>query len=495
MNTTHRSAGARPRAAYRLPATATRTLIAVLIAPALAVAGCAPALVPFQPDTRLPAAYEAAIIVPAQTAVLDQWWRLFGDPQLDGLVEGALGASTDARLALARLKEARAIRGGAMARYRLQGDLQGNAAAERLDLLDGDVGSGSNAAVGDTRLATAAFNLSWEADLFGRASSTRRAADADLTAARFLYEGSRAALAADVAEALFSARGLAVQLADAERSLAVEAELLDVLRIRAERGLTARSDASRAEANLRQTQARAAQLAGDLQAAKRALLVLTGAPRTATIDLAIDPSLPEAPPPPRSMPGDLLERRPDIREAEARFRSATARSELQRLELFPRFTLEPGVGLTAATGVADYAIGTWTLGASVFLPILDRPRLLSELGAQTALAEQAAVAYERTVQVAFSEADQALVRLQADRSRVALLTQAEARAAEACAAARERFARGLGDLTTTLDAERSWRATRLELSVARIDALQRTVTVFRALGGGWSPSRIDKDQV
>lgn len=449
---------------------------------------CAPAIATLTPETGLPGAFEAQAMVRGDPATLDQWWRLFADTQLEALIEEALSNSTDARLALARLEEARALRAAALSRYRLQGDLVVNAAAQRVELIDGAGVAGRNTVIGDSQSATGTFNLSWEVDLFGRIPASRTAADQDFAAARFFYEASRAALAADVAEALFVARGLAMQLEDAERALAIQTELYDVLRIRAERGLSAGSEAARAEADVLRSEAEIVRLQAELQAAKRVLLVLIGRGGGVTADLLITPTSADAPFPPALVPGDLLTRRPDVREAEARFLAATARTDLQRLELFPRLTLEPGVGLTTATEAADYTLATWTLGANLLLPILDRPRLLAELDAQTARADQAALTYERAVQTAFSEADQALVRLEAAQSRLALVTQAEAPAAEAYAAARERFARGLGDLTTTLEAERSWRSLRVELSVARTDALQHAVTAFRALGGGWPPT-------
>jgi len=459
-----------------------------VVASALVMGGCAPLVSEPRLDLSTPPAYEAKGAPSIETVALDQWWRGFGDAQLDNLVERALTASSDARLALARLEEARAIRAGALSGFRLQGDLNGAASATRTEPASG----GASQASLDSGALT--FNLSWEADLFGRKGATRQPADQDLAAARFVYEGSRAALAADVADTLLEARGIAAQLADAETSVGIQQELFNVLRARADRGLAAETDVARVKGDLGQTQAQAVQLAADLQGAKRALLVLIGAPQGATADLPITPLLADGPRPPATFPGELLERRPDVREAEARFRAAIARADLQRLELFPRLTLEPGVGLTAVSADGAGALVTWTLGASVFQPILDRPRLLAALGAQNARAAQAAIAYERAVQTAFSEADQALVQLDAGRSRVALLTASEQSAAEAYAGARERFGRGLEDLTTTLDAERTWRAARLALSSARIDALRRTVTSFRALGGGWTPFLTTKDK-
>jgi multidrug efflux system outer membrane protein len=473
---------------------------------AVAAGACAPTLALREPVPATPTRFEAQISSPLDAAALDRWWTVFDDSQLTGLVEQALANGADARLALARLEEARAIRQAALARFRVQGDLQANASAQRNETLSGDatvLGSGGTGGTpstpgganpglpaaglfgGDTDTASVNFNLSWEVDLFGRRGTTRRGAEADLAAARFLFEGSRAALAADVADALFAARGLAVQLDDARETERIQRDLRRVLALRAERGLAPDADVARIDADLGQAEAARAQLEAELTAAKRAILVLTGASTASTAELAITPSLATAPQPPATLPGELLQRRPDVREAEARFRSAVAGSELRRLELFPRLTLNPGVGLTASGGAFDYTIATWTLAAGLTQPILDRPRLLAELRAQNARAEQAAVTYERTVQVAFSEADQALVRLAADQRRVASLEAGARRAQVSYEAARTLFTRGLNDLQALLDAERSYRAARQALAAARVDALRRAVTSYRALGGGW----------
>ena len=110
---------------------------------------------------------------------------------------------------------------------------------------------------------------------------------------------------------------------------------------------------------------------------------------------------------------------------------------------------------------------------------------MAQLGAEGARAEQAVLAFERTVQTAFSEADQALIRLAADRRRVALLEDGVARARKAYEAAQKRYELGFADLQQLLDAERAYRATRVSLTSARVDALQRSVQVFQTLGGGW----------
>ncbi len=470
----------------------------------LLTAGCAPTPALRDPQPLTPPQFEALGDAALDQAALDRWWLLFPDSQLAALIDDALTNGADARLALARLEEARAIRSAALSRFRVQGDLETNGSIQRNEILSGEqpgpgagtglggVGIGGASLGGDINQASVTFNASWEVDLFGRRSAARRGADADLAAARFLYEGSRAALAADVADALFSARGLAVQLADAQETVRVQRELRGILSVRAQRGIAAEADVARIDADLGQAEAQAAQLSAELTAAKRVLLVLTGASTASTEDIAVQSALADPPAAPATLPGQLLVRRPDVREAEARFRAAAAQSQLRRLDLFPRFTLTPGVGLSAQGGSFEQSLATWTLGAGLVLPVLDRPRLLSELRAQNARAEQAAVTYERTVQIAFSEADQALVRLEADRKRVAFLAAGERRARVSYDAATTLFARGLNDLQVLLDAERTWRSSRQALAAARVDALRRAVASFRALGGGWTSTSIEE---
>jgi outer membrane protein TolC len=120
--------------------------------------------------------------------------------------------------------------------------------------------------------------------------------------------------------------------------------------------------------------------------------------------------------------------------------------------------------------------------------LFDRARLRSQLGATWARAEQAVIAYEEAVQTAYSEADQALIRLAADRQRIETLERGAAAAQRAYAAARTRFELGFSDLQEVLDAERVARAAQTALTTARVDALQRSVQAFQALGGGWDTS-------
>jgi NodT family efflux transporter outer membrane factor (OMF) lipoprotein len=465
---------------------------------ALLLAGCVSAGPIRTPETAVPAAFEGERgALPA--AALDRWWLAYRDPQLETLIETALARGTDARAAAARLQEARAIRRGALTDYGPQGNLQIGGQAQDTKLLrGGDFGLGNAPGQGEdnpfvqqglVKSGNVGFDVSWELDLFGRRGAARREAEATLAAERFAYEASRASLAAQVADALFAARGLALELDDAKVTLRIQQQLRSLAAVRAERGLGAETDVARIDADLAAAEAEVARLEAELKANARALLVLTGTPFEPTASLPLDPLLAALPATPDALPGELLARRPDVREAQARLAAAAGRLRLDELAFFPRVTLQPGVGLSDSRGgVFDATSLVWTLAAGITAPILDRPRLAAQLRGQEARTEQAVIAYERAVQTAFSESDQALVRLAADRRRVTALAAGKARAERAFDDARQLYARGLTDLATLLDAERAYRASRTSAIQAEVQALRRSVQVFNALGGGWSPA-------
>lgn len=439
-------------------------------------------------DTRLPTAYEAPADATAQDAAdLSAWWTAFGDPQLTGLIDQALAASPDARSAAAKLREARATRAGALTAFLPQGNIRGSSTRTHNEVTDGtaiDIPGFSTSGTNETQSAN--FDVTWEVDLFGRLWATRRAANAEMAAARLDYEAAKASLAANVADSYFMARGLAIQLDDARATERIQAELYRIARIRAERGLGSTADADRVAGELAQAQSQVAALEADLQAQRRNLLILVGRAIEPTTNLPIDAQVGIIPQVPTTLPGDLLARRPDVRRAEAMLVSALGRLDYAKLAFFPTVNFTPGVGIQKSDQPGfSSTVQSWTVGGAVTVPVLDIPRLLSELKAQDARTEQAAIAYEKAVQTAFGEAENALVQLSADRRRVTTLEDGEARARRAYEAAQKGYVAGFNDLQTTLNNEQSWRAVRTQKTAAQVQALRRAVQSYKALGGGW----------
>jgi len=475
-----------------------RHLIFIAVLPLLASCALGPKVA--KPNLTLPTAYESQPTAGPSTTSIDRWWALYNDPQLETLVDQALLNAPDARSALARLRQAKAARSDALSDFWPQGALKGT--ATRTDTLpigsspSFSLGPGtppislSNAGVTDSYGVN--FDVTWELDVLGGQAVARKRANADLAAAKFDFDASRTTLAASVADQLFQARGLAVQLDDAKVAARLSKDLQTVAQKKADHGLGAQSDADQASAETAQADAQVADLETQIHAAQRTLLVLVGRGAEPVSNLPISDEMIGTPPTiPASVPGQLLARRPDVREAAAQLVSAKGVLKLDELALFPNFTLQPGVGLSTAP-VLGTALTTnvWSIGLGVAQPILDMPRLKAEIRAQGARADQAVIAYEKAVQTAYGESDNALVQLGSDETRVRLLTAGETQGLTAYKASQRRYSAGIDDLTTVLTAERTWRTTRTALTGAQVQAMRRSVQAFKALGGGWNTTQL-----
>jgi outer membrane protein TolC len=472
-----------------------------------------------RPSVSVPQSFQTSGVTanPALApSALDAWWRLYDDAQLTALIEEALQNSPDARTGLQRIAESRASRSQTLAAYLPQGDLAGEAQNQHTSESvggfgvttgvgtgvstgadgTGAIGTGTGASSasgaeltpsGSLQTYAAAFNVTYELDLFGRRRAAKRAADADVWAQRFDYEATRSTLATNVASGLFQARGAAIELADARETLRIAQELARSADLSAAHGLTSSSDAARLESDAATDTAEVARLEGVARAARRTLLALLGRGAAPLESLPIEPVSSAPPLPPTTAPGELLRRRPDVREAEARLQSAAGTLDLDKLGLFPDFQLAPGYQLAKTTGSYSSYSTVWSLGLNATMPILDRPRLLAVVRGQRARGEQAVVAYEKAVQDAYRDAENGLNTVAADRKRVDALQIAVDRARFAFEAKRRGYDLGLTDLTTLLTSESAWRQARSLLTTAQVAGLVDSATLFQALGGGWTP--------
>ncbi|HWF00046.1 MAG TPA: TolC family protein [Caulobacteraceae bacterium] len=476
-------------------------LAGALLLAALA-AGCAGGR-PRAPDLTLPARYDAPSDgTRLAAAQLDRWWLEFQNPQLNALEDEALRAGPDALTAYSRVVEARAVRGSAIDQTLPQGSISGALSKEHEMNLAGS----SNSLIpvgGDVINKSVALNVSWELDVFGRLAVRRRIASANWQASRFDIEAALASLVANVASDYFQATGLKSQIGDAQETVNIDTELAHIADVKAQHGLGAQSDADRVDGDLAQAQAQLTDLQSQYHASRRQLLILIGRKGAGVDSLIIPDATADAPAVPAAIPGELLQRRPDIREADAKLRAQAGTGRLRHLAFFPTFTMAPAIGLQQTTspsvgvnvgpgGAFSFfpealttSLGYWTLAGNLAQPLLNIPQLLQDAKAEDARTEQAVVAYEKTVQTAFGEAENALVSLDAGRRAVTQLTGGEARSHRAYDAARRRYAMGLDDLTSALTTEQAWRGIHLALTNERVQALQRAVTTYKALGGGW----------
>jgi NodT family efflux transporter outer membrane factor (OMF) lipoprotein len=472
--------------------------VCLAVATAVALVGCASGA--RKPDLTLPAAYEApagaAALAPA---ALDTWWTIFDDPALNALEDGALRDAPDAKTQIARLMEAAATRNSNVLQTYPTGGISGS--ANYKDTVQ--IGGPTNSLIpvgGISQNDSISFNPTWELDFLGGLFDARRAARDDYAATRFDAEAARATLAADVADGYFQARGAAIQLDDANESVRIDRELLRVAQVKADRGLGPTSDADRVAGDLAQAVSQADSLTAELHVDQRLLLILVGRGPEPVESLPMSADVPDPPPVPQAVPGDLLQRRPDVREADWKMRAAAIRTKLAKEQIFPNLVLEPAIGLArqVAPGI-EYIppltfvpqqqttnTGFWSYGVGLSAPVLDIPRLLQDAKAQGARTEEAVIAYEKAVQSAYGDAENALVRLSADEQRIKVLEDGEARAHRAYDAAKQGYDLGFNDLTTALQAEQTWRGDRSALTAERVQALRRAVQTYKALGGGWA---------
>jgi multidrug efflux system outer membrane protein len=459
----------------------------------LSLSACASNKPVSTPNVALPAAFSQA----GQASVaLDHWWTSYNDPELTRLVEDALATAPDARLIEQRLLEARATRSSQIFSAYPTGNLV--TSATRSDTKQ--VSGGSIFAVpGGSTNYNANFDVSWELDLFGRTRTARRAVDNNYAATRFNIEASRASLAASVADSLFTIRGLAQQLADAKESQQVSAKLNSAAQIRLDHGFGAKLDVDRTGTDLANAKAAIVQTQSDLTTNRRTLLVLLGRAGDAVDTIPAVPTSYAPPPAPTELPSQLLERRPDVRQAEQQLYLAIAQLKIDRLALFPKFTISPGIGITRLNSVGLTLINgafapapissttsNWSVGGNLSIPVLNRPQLLQTAKVSNAKAEEAVISYEKAVQTAFGETDNLLVQYAADQNRLALLTAGEVQARAAYDNTQLLYDRGLTDLTSLLQAEQAWRGARTGATGARTQALRRSVQAYKALGGGWT---------
>ncbi|WP_218147068.1 efflux transporter outer membrane subunit [Sphingobium sp. AP50] len=450
-------------------------LLALGVAMSLAACASPP---PYAPVIDVPSTFVAAPMSDMAGSV-ERWWLLFADNQLNQLIVEALDNAPDARGAMAVLDEARAARAQALARLGPQGNINLTADTRR--------SNPDGAPIIHQRSYNGGFSPSWEIDLFGRRRASRTVADADLDAARFQFEAARQSLGSAVAINLFDARANAVRLDQARQILRIASELARVGQRRVEIGIGARADAESLKADEANAKAAAIASAAQLSISKRTLLILLGRGTEPLEMLTIAASFNRPPMVPSVTPATLLIRRPDIRLAEARLRSAAGNLKLSSKALLPTISLLPSATYSATTGNAASGTSIWSLGIGLLLPILDRPRLLAELRGQRARTEQALIAYEDAVQTGFGEAQNSLLQYGADRERLSEIEQAEASARIAFEAQRAGYEAGVVDLTALLQAERTWRTNLASLSDLRVAAIRDAVAVFQALGGGWSP--------
>lgn len=422
------------------------------------------------------------------TAAADaEWWRLYKDPVLDGLVADALAANTDVRVAVARIAKARAslreVRGDRLPSTNL------SAGATYGRVSEGQVPQGADRTGWQV---DAGLTVGYEVDLFGRVSRGVEAARGDVAAAEADAEAVRVTVAAETARAYADAASAAERLGVAERIVALLDKSVALTARRAEVGLTTKLDTARVAALRDQRRADIPEIAAERDAALFRLATLTGrapaelpqiaAARTTT--LRLDQPIPV---------GDgaaLLARRPDVAAAERRLAASTARIGVATSDLYPKVTLGASVGQTSS-GLGDLFGGgplRWLLGPLINWNFLNQEGARARIAGAEADTQASLATFDGTVLRALEETETALSSYAHQLDRRTALQAARDQAETAVKITRAQQREGAIDGLVALDAERTFAEAEASLALADARIADAQVDLFRALGGRWTRS-------
>lgn len=440
-----------------------------------------------RPTSDLPAKWSGGTAPPL--AVGERWWLLYNDRALDTLVAEAFEHNRDLALAAARVDEARALANVANSQRFPSFDATMQNSRARSSAVSAVPLPASVPLVRNDH--SVQLNVAYELDLWGRLRNASNAARADLLATEAARETVRLALGADVVRSYFTLLALDEQVSVTRRTLALRDDNLKLQRVRHTAGLIGDYQLRQLEAEIAAAQAQLPALERSRTAEELALAVLLGRSPRAIIESTVkrDASANPAPAPltPPGLPSDLLLRRPDIAQAEQRLVAVNARIAAARAALFPRISLTGYLG-SESGALRDLLTGPsliWQLAFGLAQPIFQAGRLSGEIDAIKAREQQALAQYQKAVQEAFREVQQALSAQ--TRSREIFEAEAARAAAlrDSLRLARIRYDNGLLSQLEVIDAERSL----LAADINRADAIraQRVATadLVKALGGGW----------
>src|SRR5712675_341793 len=420
-----------------------------------------------------------------------RWWKVYGDPVLDSLIDEALANNANVMLAIARVDEARAALSVTSADQRPQVDAAANRSRSRVSQRSAvPLPPGTNPEFNNTRVTV---GVSYEIDLWGRLRNATLAARADLLATEAARETVLITLTSDVAQSYFALRAFDEQLAATRRSLAARTEALGMQKRRFEVGDISEFDYRQLEADVAAERALMPVLEQQRAQQENALAVLLGKSPRAIYEGALEAgSDPEGQTAaivvPAGLPSDLLLRRPDLVQAEQTLIAANARVAVARAAYFPTLSLTGYLG-SESVSLADLftgPAGIWQAALAAGQPIYAGGRIDAQVQAAGAHERQALAQYQLAIQNAFRDVRDALVaqakareRLEAESERVTALRTT-------LRFARLRYQNGMTGQLEVLDAERNLLAAEQN----RIDALraQRAAIadLFKALGGVWS---------
>lgn len=454
---------------------------------ALALAGCAAGPNYHRPVVAVPDTYRAAPATTAPGSLADtKWSDLFEDDTLRQLIASALEHNFDLGIAAERVEEARAqFRITQSNRYPSLGAETGFT-ANRPSHIGSNTMAPSDASM-DASYTQAGGALAWELDLWGRVRRLSESARAQFLATEEARRGVIVSLIADVTGDYFMLRERDLELEIARATGDIATKNLQLIRVRHDHGAATGLDVHQAEQFLYTATAQIASAQKDIEQAENALNLLLGKTAgdlergRAVDDFGLPPDVPVG------LPSALLERRPDIRQAEQLLIAANAQIGVAQAYYFPQISLTGFLGgqsrslLDLFTGPARF----WTITPSALTPIFTGGQVRAGVRLSEARKRETVIAYQRAIYTAFREVSDALVSYRRTREQRQQEDQLVRALSETTRLSTLRYQGGLDSYLQVLDAERNLFQGRLALARLRLGELLSFVQVYKALGGGW----------
>ncbi|HSB96620.1 MAG TPA: efflux transporter outer membrane subunit [Spongiibacteraceae bacterium] len=411
------------------------------------------------------------------------WWQVYSDPQLQEILNTAVAANLDVRIAAARVEQARATLGST--RLQFLPNISAEAGATRAK-------SSAYAILAEQdrigEIDNAALNVSYELDIWGRLRRSTETARAQLLATEYAQRAVLVGLVADVASAYFKLISFDEQLTVTRNTVATRQKFVELTRAKHDRGVVSGLDVSTAEAELATAQANIPDLEREIAQTENQLSILLGQnPEAIARARRYDDDGPLLPMPPVGLPSALLERRPDLRRAEQNLIAANAQIGAAKAALFPTISLTGVLGSRSLelsqlfTGPAE----TWLAGVNLVQPLLDAEKNIYQVDFARAGKREALLLYQQAVQNAFKEVADALIARQkfaelqfAQETKVAALRRANQ-------IALARYQVGYSSYFDVINSNRDLFNAELSLATAYLNSLLSSVQLYQALGGGW----------
>ena len=473
-------------------------LLLSLVAAAV-LAGCAVGPDYKAPDIAPPFAYHGATTLAmrageAPAPALDAWWRGFDDPELARVVERTVAQNLDLAASQERVTQARALAQRAGAARLPAASLDGSLARERQSLRSplGEIASHEPGYERTQDLAQLGAGASWEADVAGGLRRGEEAADAALAVAQAEHAGVRVSLAAEAADAYLRVRGAQARIAIAQHQVDDETQLVDIVRLRRDKGLGTAREVAQAEGVLLQAQATVPPLRREMAAQLFRLDVLAGvAPGTFEAEIAGAPVAFKVPAiATAGGPDELLRRRPDVIAAERRLAASNARIGVAIAGYYPSFSLSGALGFESLDTGKLLTSAAFQPAALVGLHwrLFDFGRVDAEVERARGANREALLHYRGAMLRATEDVENAIVALTELESQHALLAREVDAHRQARDAAQDAYRGGAVSLVEVLDEDRQLLAAQNLLASVHTDDARAAVAAFRALGGGWSAS-------